>query len=112
MDDPAGAFYLPNKLERMIQMMFDTCQDAMEWMAVARDGRNETPLVFLFSQQQSEDSETITDVGYFVSYLKPEESKDGKVKVVLFQQTITYAREPNGDVGDVLDVKMEVIGSI
>ena len=94
-------------------MMFDTCQVAAKRIPdAAKDGRKETPLVFLFSQQQSEDSETITDVGYFVSYQKPEESKDGKVEVVLFRQTITYAREPNGDAGAVREINMEVIGSI
>lgn len=84
----------------------------MEWMAAAKDSRNEMPLVFLFSQQQSEYSEIITDVGYFLSYQKPEESKDGKVKVVLFRQTITYAHEPNEDAGAVREINREVIGSI
>ena len=49
---------------------------------------------------------------YFVSYLKPEEFKDGKLKVALCRQTITYTRETKGDAGAVWDTKMEVIGSI
>ena len=94
-------------------MILDTCQDASKWFAeAAKDDRNEMPLVFLFSQTLAEDSEIITDVGYFVSYWKPKESKDGKLKVVLCRQTITYARETNGDAGAVWDTKMEVIGSI
>ena len=66
----------------------------------------------LYSETVAEDTETITDKGYFTVFLKPEESRSGQLEVTVCEETVVYTREENGDPGKVLHSTMEVIGTV
>ncbi len=78
----------------------------------AKQGCVKRELILLYSETVAEDAETITDKGYFTVFLKPEETKSGQLEVAVFEETVVYAREENGDPGKVLHSTMKVIGTI
>ena len=66
----------------------------------------------MYSETVSEDTERVIDRGCFLAYLTPEESKSGQLQVAIYQETMVYAREANGDPGRVLHAERVVIGSL
>ena len=78
----------------------------------AKQGCVKRELMLLYSETVAEDAGTITDKGYFTVFLKPEETKSGKLEVAVCEETVVYAREENGDPGEVLHSTMEVIGTV
>ncbi len=81
-----------------------------DWVAQnAKQGQLDRPLTLLFSDTVHEDQETMTDQGFFVTFLKPEESKSGKLLVALCRMTTVYVRYPNGDPGKLLHSETVVL---
>ena len=66
----------------------------------------------LYSEVAAVNTETITDKGFFIMFLKPEESKSGQLEVAVCKETAVYVREENGDPGKLLHSKMEVISTV
>ena len=88
-------------------------QTLADWYAHnAKQGCVKRELMLLYSETVAEDAETITDKGYFTVFLKPEESRSGQLEVAVCEETVVYAREENGDPGNVLHSTMKVIGTI
>ena len=95
----------------------DSCQrqhqTLADWYAHnAKQGCVKRELILLYSETVAEDAETITDKGYFTVFLTPEESRSGQLEVAVCEETVVYDREENGDPGNVLHSKMEVIGTV
>ena len=88
-------------------------QTLAEWYAHnAKQGCVTRRPELLYSETVAEDAETITDKGYFTVFLTPEESRSGQLEIAVCEETVVYAREENGDPGNMLHSKMEVIGTI
>ena len=78
----------------------------------AKPNCGERQPILMYSETVSEDAETITDRGYFLTFLTPEESKSGQRMVVVYTETTVYAREADGDPGKVLHSETAVIASL
>ena len=84
-----------------------------EWYAQnAKPGHSGRLPELMYSETVAEDAARIVDRGYFIAFLTPEESRNGRTMVAAYQETTVYAREANGDPGRVLHSETVVIGSL
>ena len=87
-------------------------QSLAEWYAQnARTGAQGQPPELLYSRTVVETAETMTDRGYFVAFLTPEESRSGRMAVAVYEETVVYTREENGDPGEILHSETEIMYS-
>ena len=88
-------------------------QTLEEWYEQNAKGDFRDPMPdLLYTETVAEDDETITDCVYCTVFLKPTESKSGKLAVAVCRETTVYARGKDGDLGEPIRSETEVLASI